>query len=87
MERAEEILKQKLDVKIAILNNPNYTFNKVIEAMEQYADERAIKFAEWINDKISKEITFLFSDGTYYYESKITTISELLEIFKNQPTN
>ena len=38
---AEEILKSKLDYKIAILNNPDYTFNKVIEAMQEYADQEA----------------------------------------------
>lgn len=37
---AEEILKSKLDMKIAIVNNPDYTFNKVIEAMEEYAEQR-----------------------------------------------
>ena len=73
MERAEEILKQKLDVKIAILNNPNYTFNKVIEAMEQYADERSIRFNDWVNV------------NAYKYPTKKTT-AELLEIFK-KPTH
>lgn len=36
---AEEILKGKLNPAIAILNNPDYTFNKVIEAMEEYANQ------------------------------------------------
>lgn len=34
---AEEILKSKLDTKILIINNADYTFNKIIEAMEEYA--------------------------------------------------
>lgn len=37
MKTAEEVLNSKLDYKILILNNPDYTFNKVIEAMEEYA--------------------------------------------------
>lgn len=37
MKTSEEVLKSKLDPKIAIVNNPDYTFNKVIEAMEEYA--------------------------------------------------
>jgi len=37
MKTAEEILKSKLDPKIVVVNNPDYTFNKVIEAMEEYA--------------------------------------------------
>lgn len=43
---AEDILKSKLDPKIAILNNPDYTFNKVIEAMEEllYLHKKAIKY-------------------------------------------
>ena len=36
MKTAEEILKSKLDGKITFVNNPDYTFNKVIEAMEEY---------------------------------------------------
>lgn len=36
---AEEILKSKLDPKIIILNNPDYTFNKVIDAMEEYKNQ------------------------------------------------
>jgi TPP-dependent 2-oxoacid decarboxylase len=36
-QQAEEILKSKLDPKIAIINNPDYTFNKIIEAMEEHA--------------------------------------------------
>lgn len=39
MKTAEEILKSKLDPKIAVVNNPDYTFNKVIEAMEEYANQ------------------------------------------------
>ena len=38
---AEEVLKSKLDMKIAIVNNPDYTFNKVIEAMEEYAEQQS----------------------------------------------
>jgi len=44
MKTAEEILKSKLDLKIIILNNPDYTFNKVIEAMEEYANQ-----GKWIS--------------------------------------
>lgn len=40
MKTAEEILKGKLDMKIAIVNNPDYTFNKIIEAMEEYAEQQ-----------------------------------------------
>jgi len=36
---AEEILKSKLDQKILILNNPDYTFNKVIEAMQEHTKQ------------------------------------------------
>ena len=36
MKTAEEILKSKLDGKITFVNNSDYTFNKVIEAMEEY---------------------------------------------------
>jgi len=39
MKTAEEILKSKLNPSVAILNNPDYTFNKVIEAIEEYADQ------------------------------------------------
>ena len=39
MKTAEEILKSKLNPSVAILNNPEYTFNKVIESMEEYADQ------------------------------------------------
>lgn len=39
MKTAEEILKSKLNPSIAIINKPDYTFNKVIEAMEEYANQ------------------------------------------------
>lgn len=39
LKTAEEILKSKLDYKIAVVNNPDYTFHKVIEAMEVYANQ------------------------------------------------
>jgi len=37
---AEKILKSKLDVTILIANNKDYTFNKVIEAMEEYTEQK-----------------------------------------------
>ena len=39
MRTADEILKSTLDYKIAIVNNPEYTFNRVLDAMQQYAEE------------------------------------------------
>jgi len=36
---APDVLKSKLDAKIIVLNNPDYTFNKIIEAMEEYANQ------------------------------------------------
>lgn len=35
---AEEVLKSKLTIESIRLNNSDYTFNKVIEAMELYAE-------------------------------------------------
>ena len=35
---AEEVLKSKLTIESMRLNNSDYTFNKVIEAMELYAE-------------------------------------------------
>lgn len=39
METAEEVLKSKLTIEAIRLNNSDYTFNKVIEAMELYAEK------------------------------------------------
>lgn len=36
---AEEVLKSKLTIESIRLNNSDYTFNKVIEAMELYAEK------------------------------------------------
>lgn len=43
-QTAEEILKSKLDFRIRLENNPDYTFNKVLEAMEEYANQ-----SKWIS--------------------------------------
>ena len=43
---AEEVLKSKLTIESIRLNNSDYTFNKVIEAMELYAEQFAPK---WIS--------------------------------------
>lgn len=49
MKTAEEILKSKLDPKIVVVNNPDYTFNKVIEAMEEYANQsKQSGFGGWV---------------------------------------
>lgn len=34
---AEQFLKSKLDYKLILANNRDYTFNKIIEAMQEYA--------------------------------------------------
>ena len=51
MKTAEEILKSKLNPAIAITNNADYTFNKIIEAMETYANQ-----SKWISveDRLPK---------------------------------
>ena len=38
-KHAEKVLKSKLDAKIMILNNPDYTFNKIIEAMIEFGEQ------------------------------------------------
>jgi hypothetical protein len=37
MKTAEEILKSKINRDSMLLNEPSFTFNKVIEAMTEYA--------------------------------------------------
>ena len=47
LSTAEEVLKSKFDAKLAIINNSDYTFNKVIEAMDEYAKQKSIDFIYW----------------------------------------
>jgi hypothetical protein len=75
MRTKEEILKSILDYKIAIVNNPDYTFNKVLEAMGMASDEQSVAFAEWIRDNALYRNDFLNGHRT---------IAELLEIFKKE---
>lgn len=51
---AEEILKSKLNPSVMVINNPDYTFNKVIEAMDNWA---SLKLAEITKerDELKKE--------------------------------
>lgn len=49
MKTAEEILKSKLTVELAIRNNSDYTYNKILEAMEEYA---SLKEDKSLKDKI-----------------------------------
>lgn len=37
MKTAEEILKSKLNAELMLVNNADYTWNKILEAMEEYA--------------------------------------------------
>ncbi len=48
---AEEVLKSVLDPKILIVNKPDYTFNKIIEAMEDYANIKENGILKLINEK------------------------------------
>ena len=40
MRTPEEILKSILTIEAMRVNNPDYTFNKVIEAMEEYGKQQ-----------------------------------------------
>jgi len=60
MRTAEEILKSKLDAKILILNSPDYTFNKIIEAMEEYATQCQQDNAELLEEDDVKEMALDF---------------------------
>ena len=54
---AEEILKSKLSTETILLNNSDYTFHKVIEAMEEYHTIRMKdELTNYVMDK-GKEIT------------------------------
>lgn len=63
MKTAEEILKGKLNPSIAIINNADYTFNKVLEAMEEYAKlyhEQKLNIASVSGKHLP---SFLYDDG------------------------
>jgi len=40
---AEDVLKCKLSVETMAMNSSDYTFNKVIEAMQAYAAQEAVE--------------------------------------------
>jgi len=71
MKTAEEILKSKLDPKIVVVNNPDYTFNKVIEAMEEYANQsKQSGFGGWV--ATSERLPEIDQDDKWNSEYKIT---------------
>lgn len=43
MKTPEEILKSKLTIETMRANNSDYTFYKVIEAMDEYAEQERVK--------------------------------------------
>lgn len=47
---AEEVLKKKLDSKIMVINNPDYTFNKIIEAMQEFSDQQSSQLIQEVKE-------------------------------------
>lgn len=54
MRSAEEILKSILTIEKMRANNPDYTFNKVIEAMEEYGKQQWNEAIEAILQEVEK---------------------------------
>ena len=83
--RTKEKIKSDLFNLAKIENNEDNVsikryFEKEAEYVLQYADEQSIAFTEWLQLNCKKTIYI----GRYKFEKKEYTITELLEIFKNE---
>ncbi len=76
MKSIEGILKSKIDPSISILNDPEYTFGKVCEAMSDHTDQA-------LNEVLKRYYSELtnFLDGS---SEKMRTLDEIIADIKRE---
>ena len=87
MKTAETILKEKLD-NIKLHNNADWTFNKIIEAMQEHTQQHLKALAEDIKEnaeyiELERGSVVQLIDKTSIDEITNKHISELCKIEKN----
>lgn len=71
---AEQVLKSKINPSISVLNNADYTFNKVIEAMEEFASLRVAEKDKEI-EPLKAEVSQL-KEELKSWRNKVSEVAE-----------